>query len=209
MDGEGWLRPVGPGHGTLYPANYILKDLSEPSLMDVIALDVVRPVPAPHQPENWLIDGQPWELVRRPASLAARDLLRGALSTGPELLGRAADREAYEDLEKDAGAASLTLVLPEALRWFVSTDGGKRRTRARFVLSGTTYNLSVTDPRWRQALAEQQDGEYNWGALPGEAGKRPLLTISLGEPFEGDCYKLVAAVIPLKPETADSIAATP
>jgi hypothetical protein len=207
MDGEGWLRPVGPGDGTLYPANYILKDLSEPALMDVIALEVTHHTPEPHQPENWLIGGQPWELVRRPASLAARELLKSALTSGPKLLGGTTDREPFVGFVDAPGSASLTVVLAERLRWKVTSEAGKpRKTRARFSLSGASYDLSVTDPHWRQALAEQPDGEYEWGSLPMETGKLPLLTISLGEPFEGDCYKLVAGVVPVKPDTASYIA---
>ena len=208
-DGSGWLRPVGPGDGTLYPAHYILEDLSEPGLMDVIALEVSRHEPAAHQPENWLIDGQPWELVRRPASLAARDLLRGALCNGPDLLGGTTDRESFARFEETPGVASLTVILPESLRWLVSTDEAKRKTRARFSLAGANYDLSVTDPHWRQSLTALPDGEHRWGSLSEEAGKQPLLTISLGEPFEGDCYKLVAAVLPIRQETAAYIAGRP
>ncbi|HEX5939395.1 MAG TPA: hypothetical protein VFZ12_03465 [Dehalococcoidia bacterium] len=205
-DGGGWVRPVGPGDGTLYPAHYILKDLSEPSLMDVIALDVARHEPAAHQPENWLIDGQPWELVRRPASLAARDLLRDALCSGPGLLGGTSDRESFAALEKAAASASLTVILPSRLRWRVTTESSKRKTRARFNLAGASYDLSVTDPIWRQELTALRDGEHPWGSLEREANRVPILTISLGEPFEGDCYKLVAAVIPVRPDTAQYIA---
>lgn len=45
----------------------------------------------------------------------------------------------------------------------------------------------VTDPRIERAYLAKADGDYPFGEC--------YLTVSLGEPFNEYCYKLVAAVI--------------
>lgn len=208
-DGAGWIRALGPRNGALHPAHYVLEDLSEPRPLDLVAVELAKAEPAPHQPENWAISLKPWSLKNRGEEKAWRDLLKSAVTPGPDVLGGNADRVSFASFDTGSASASLTLVLPSRLSWDVSSGDGKRKIRAKVSLSGATYDLSVTDPQWRQALAERPDGEHPWGSLPTEASKVPLLTISLGEPFEGYCYKLVAAVIPVKPETADYIGRMP
>lgn len=63
----------------------------------------------------------------------------------------------------------------------------KRRIQARFSFDGNEYALWVTDPIVEREYLAREDGDYSLG--------KSYLTISLGEPFEGHCYKLVAAVI--------------
>jgi hypothetical protein len=63
----------------------------------------------------------------------------------------------------------------------------KLQVRARFSVSGVSYNFRVTD------TAIEQVAQNNPGALSGQ--KSCHLTISLGEPFQGYVYKLIAAVI--------------
>jgi hypothetical protein len=63
----------------------------------------------------------------------------------------------------------------------------KRRVQARFRFNGHAYALWVTDPIVERTYLSRQDGHYRVG--------ESYLTISLGEPFNNNCYKLVAAVI--------------
>ena len=51
------------------------------------------------------------------------------------------------------------------------------------------YRLSVTDPEIERQYLQEAEGEYH---LP---KSDVCLTISLGEPFQGFVYKLVAGVI--------------
>lgn len=64
--------------------------------------------------------------------------------------------------------------------------GPDLRLRARFAHGGTIYNLSVTDPLYEAKYTVRPLGTYTLG--------RCYLTISLGEEFKGDAYKLVAAI---------------
>jgi hypothetical protein len=59
--------------------------------------------------------------------------------------------------------------------------------QGRFRHAGKEYRLWVTDPEYERTYLAKADGHYEIGEC--------FLTVSLGEPHEGDCYKLVAAVI--------------
>ena len=45
----------------------------------------------------------------------------------------------------------------------------------------------VTDPGYERTYLAKLDGAYEIGEC--------YLTVSLGEPYEGACYKLIAAII--------------
>ena len=63
----------------------------------------------------------------------------------------------------------------------------KRRVQARFSHSGWEYRLWVTDPGYERKYLAQPDGDH----LIGDC----FITVSLGEPFNDACYKLVAAIL--------------
>jgi len=91
----------------------------------------------------------------------------------------------------------LALVRPTGLL-FVSQSSfrGSPQARARFTHRGNQYNLAITDPAWEFQIAGRQPGTYPPDAF-GLRADRAFLTISLGEPFDGFCYKLVAAIFEL------------
>ena len=195
VDGQGWIRPVASTeHGSLFPKHYRLKETGEPHLLDVIRVGCVRPDPKPHQPENWLIDGTPWELVSRPLTADAEPLLQSAVVPGPDLFGSTFDKVP----ENLSVRTSLALIAPENLRWRIRlTQNFTRQTRAVFSLTGVHYDLSVTDPIWEQRLRHLREGHHSLADAGIGPDARVLFTVSLGEPFNGYCYKLVAAVIVL------------
>ncbi|HXF07312.1 MAG TPA: hypothetical protein VNK45_02110 [Candidatus Acidoferrales bacterium] len=49
------------------------------------------------------------------------------------------------------------------------------------------YHLWVTDPIYERAYLARSDGDYGIG--------ESFVTVSLGEPHKGYCYKLIAAII--------------
>ena len=59
--------------------------------------------------------------------------------------------------------------------------------QGRFQYNGVDYWLRVTDPSYERQYRQQLDGDYQVGDA--------FLTISLGEPFQGYAYKLIAAII--------------
>lgn len=195
LDGRGWIRPVSNfPDGTLYPSNYRLNDGSTPQLLDIIEVGLEGPRPAQHQSENWLIDGTRWRLVRRPASRQEADMMWSHVTQGPALFGNCEDRVA----EGANVSHSLTIVRVQNLRWRITSYGEKRKTRALFRLRGALYDLAITDNTIEQGLRNLEEGIHPIDSAPGfTPNQEVLLTISLGEPFEGNCYKLIAAIIRL------------
>ena len=196
-DGQGWIRPVGRSpDGTLYWQHYRLDDGTEAQVLDILKVDLASPRPEPHQPENWLIGNIPWQLTARPAPQRCLSVLRSYIVRGPDLFGNQHDRVAFSSFSQTSTQASLALVKPDTLEWHITKSfTGKRQTRAVFTLSGSPYDLSVTDPLWEQRLRNLSWGTHPMISVGLSADDKVLLTVSLGEPFQGDCYKLVAAVI--------------
>ncbi len=64
----------------------------------------------------------------------------------------------------------------------------KRRIQAIFDYRGIEYRLRITDPRYERWYLPKGDGIYAHGPA--------LITVSLGDLYDGFTYKLTAAVIP-------------
>jgi hypothetical protein len=87
---------------------------------------------------------------------------------------------------------SLYLVSAERLRLLVGRKApeypdSKRAVRGEFVYKRATYRMDVTDPAVERSLLARDDGQYDISY--------PVLCISLGDPFQGYFYKLIAAVL--------------
>ena len=83
---------------------------------------------------------------------------------------------------------SLRLIKVDRLELYVSRPGNYRRSvQGRFRYDGIDYWLRVTDPTCARQYLRQPDGKYQIG--------ESFLTVSLGEPFHGYAYKLIAAII--------------
>jgi len=84
----------------------------------------------------------------------------------------------------------LLLINPNEFKIVVKKEpGAKKRIRAEFVHNGANYSLIVTDPSVEKKYGGKEEGEYRFDK--GDI----YLCISIGEPFGGYCYKLVAGVI--------------
>ena len=185
-----WVRPVSnrPNDAVSeFERQY--KDGSEPRVLDVVDVPVIKASPQEYQRENWLLDPERrWELIRR---LAPSDLAH--FTTREAQLWVSGYSSAEE--ENDRIPSSIAIKLPSSLRLIrvdqmelsVRTHDSGRRVRARFRYAQTGYSLRVTDPVCEQRYKDLDDGDYPIG--------ESYLTISLGEPFEGYSYKLIAAVI--------------
>ena len=164
----------------------------EPQLLDVIEMTFEQAIPSGHQVENHLVDtAHRWVKV---GTLAWRDLdaaldqFNGSLwIDGYSSYNGINDRIPLAQCA--ALGSSLTLVEVENLVLSVGLEGlqPKRTVRARFSLGGKMYALGVTDPVIGASYLGRAEGDYALG--------RARLCISLGEPYKGDCYKLVAGVI--------------
>jgi len=200
VDGKGWVRPIAADtdHGQLLLRHFRLDDGSEPKALDLVRLPLTRAQPAPGQPENWVIGEERWVLKARPLGPNLYPRLRDAITTGPVLLGSTQARVSAPAATQLT--SSLALIKPSKLQWYLKRDLYDRlQPRTRFDLDGQTYDLPVTDPAWTsrilRRLSQGEPGFYPQEKL-GLSGDSPvLLTVSLGEAFNGYCYKLVAAIV--------------
>lgn len=198
VDGQpvGWIRPVSarPKHEVSeYERQY--QDGSDPRVLDVVSIPLLRADPYIFQSENWLID--PSYYWTRMGQVGWDELF--ALNQRPDTLWL----NGYSTYhgEHDRVPSQLATQLPDSLCLIHVTNvtlnvhapgadfgNPKRVVRARFQHAGIVYALRVTDPVYEREYLAQPNGEYNLGEA--------FLTISLGEPHDdGYAYKLVAAII--------------
>ncbi len=190
-----WIRPVSSketGEVSEYERQY--EDGSDPQVLDIIDVPVVRPQPAGYQSENWLLDGRYY--WRKAGRLSSSDLPRMTDSVEPLWVDDCHTYHGQNDkvpiqLLRTCGT-SLRLICVDALTLAVFAPGeafgnAKRRVQGQFVHAGQRYSLWITDPRCERKYLARSDGRYQLG--------RCCLTISLGERYKDACYKLIAAVI--------------
>ncbi|MBO9360405.1 MAG: hypothetical protein J7450_12705 [Thermomicrobium sp.] len=191
----GWLRPVSSrptrevsDRERRYP------DGNDPRVLDILEVPLLRPLPEEYQQENWLLDpSSSWHYVGRFPFEGLPSLLDPPsplwIDGYHTVYGRN-DRVPYERAKQLSD--SLRLLHVESLTLVVfapyETFGDpRRRVQGRFVHSGVEYRLWVTDPVYERTYLANPDGLYRI--------EDSYLTVSLGEPYEGYCYKLIAAVI--------------
>lgn len=195
-----WIRPVSvrPTH-EISEEERRFEDGTTPQLLDVITIPIIGPTPVGHQTENVLIDaGYYWEKVGTSTWSDLRPILdRPATlwTNGNSTYHGHNDRVGPIDAAKLRG--SLLLIQPDGLRIRVSAESQyegppRRRVRAMFNYNGEYYSLIVTDPIAEQSLLARPNADYD--------AVDAFLTISLSEPYSnGDCFKLVAALITRQP----------
>jgi hypothetical protein len=199
-DGK-WVRlRSSQGDGSLAPHAYILQDgHGELRLLDVFQVELHYALPSDCHPEDWVAVPQPWRLVERPCSPAIWSKIAGRVERSGTLLGGYADRVWATVFKTRPAAASLALVCPTEIWWWVREEHGKVKYRALFRRDNITYDLAVTDPRWLEQMRLMPVGIYPHRLLAPEA-QETYLTVSLSEAFSpgGSAaahFRIVAAVI--------------
>ena len=190
-----WIRPVSDRPAeevSEYERQY--PDGSDPRVLDIIQVPLIEARPRDYQQENWLLDPQLYWVKR--GTLGWDDLSSLQDRRGPLWINGNSSYNGRNDRIPLAQAielrSSLKLIHVRNLGLRVFAPGEafgntKRRVQARSAFDGADYALWVTDPIVERHYLAQPDGEY----AVGEA----YLTISIGEPYQDYCYKLVATVI--------------
>ncbi len=191
----GWVRPVSVReHEEVSEYERQYEDGSDPRVLDVMDVPLLEARPSGYQQENWLLDPDHyWQKVRR---AGWSDLVRLADPMAPLWIDGNSTVNGRNDriaLAQAGGlGSSLRLLRVDGLTLSVFKPGEafgnpKRRVQGRFVHHGTEYHLWVTDPGYERKYLLMPDGEYELG--------EGFLTVSLGEPHNDACYKLIAAII--------------
>ncbi len=190
-----WIRPVSDReHGEVSEYERQYQNGSDPRVLDIINVPLLKSAPKGCQRENWLLD--PDEYWVKIGKVTWRDL--GRLADSPAKLW-INSHSTYNGLNDkvplslaDGLDTSLCLVRVNRVTLSVFKPGEafgnpKRRVQGRFRHEGTEYRLWVTDPWYERTFLAKKDGDYKIG--------ESYLTVSLGEPHNHACYKLIAAII--------------
>lgn len=194
--GPRWVRPVGADECagvSEYDRQY--QDGSDPRVLDVIAVSLVAPRPKSYQTENWLLDPNFYWVKEREAPWA--EVARLVDPGGPLWQLGFSTVVGLNDRVPLACASglpdSLRLIRLPRMVLVVCAPGEdfgnpKRKVYGYFVHDGQDYRLTVTDPVIERKYLALANGTYELGEC--------LVTVSLGEPFNDYCYKLIAAILP-------------
>jgi hypothetical protein len=198
-EGE-WVRPVSGGAHGLFKAECEVEG-RWPELLDVVSFGYAKNLDDPAQPENVLIDGSAWELQKQLPREGAYARLAPFLSDGPALLGNHG-KAVPEDDAAQGTEASLALIEPSNLAFLLHSPEetyGKLKPRVVFEFCSSRYELGLTDMPLEKAVRRAGVGEHSPADLGIDLGGPALLTVSLGEAFEGWHWKLAAAALFLPP----------
>lgn len=188
-----WVRPVSVrATHEISEEERCYEDRRDPQLLDILQVPCDSHHPLPHQRENHVIDpGYYWAKQGR---LSWEDI-RGWLDNPDTLWGLG--QGSYAGLNNRVAigqedGTSLYLISVERLRLLVGRKApeypdSKRAVRGEFVYRGANYRMDVTDPVVERYCLSQADDQYEILC--------PVLCISLGDPYQGYFYKLIAAVL--------------
>ncbi len=190
-----WIRPVSDReHGEVSEDERQYDDGSDPHVLDILDVPLIEPRPKGCQQENWLLDSD--EYWVKVGQVTWNDLGRLAEPSAPRWVNGHSTYNGMNDKVPlslaDGLDSSLRLVYVDRVTLSVFKPGEafgnpKRRVQGRFRHHGMDYRLWVTDPRYERAHLAKPDGDYELG--------ESFLTVSLGEPHNDACYKLIAAII--------------
>lgn len=191
---KNWIRPVSKRqNGELKPKNMKYEESGIPTILDKMKIYLKRPKEKKHQPENFLVAEKEWEKLGK---LDMNDIEKyeddvSVLWTNCQ---PKKDRISFDFLKRhhEHLPRSLLLIKPEKSKILVQNYEGNKRIKSRFKYKNVLYNLTVTDPVVEDFYRNADKGEYEIHGLD------PYYCISLGEPFEGCCYKLIAGIISRK-----------
>ena len=185
-----WIRPVRAGSNSAIPETWTYMSgagyFATP--LDVVELELQAPTPIGYQPENWTIEETPrWKYMESASAFEASEYC----SLPDHVLGSPGSKIS-ETVAMAGVDRSLELLRIESPNFYQKDwSNGPTQERVAFTYRGCDYDLSNTDPRARLGSGRQQEVASEW-----------LFTISLAEPWKGDCYKVLAAAIPLPPDPA-------
>ena len=184
-----WVRPVATPEGAAIPRHRTVV-ASPAGNFPAVPLQIARisfavKAPLPNQPENELLAEGLWlqagtfnqerlsSLVDRPETLWGADPKR----TPSEVVGK-----------EHSGTPSLYLVHLPRIKLHLETNfNGNPRLRAHFHYRGIPYAMTVTDPAFSHLLSHPIGTRFT--------GENRYVTLSLGAPFKGHRYKIVAAIL--------------
>ena len=191
-----WVRPVSNNSSReISEEDRRYEDGKKAAVGDIVQIEILRHVPRGCHVEDYLIDDQyywkkvgavDWDTVKRSVENKGLPLWKGTESTYHGI---------NDKLSEDNAASlssSLVLIRPERVELSVRLEslyggGNKKVVRAKFEMGGCNYLLKVTDPIIEEKYLGLNSEDYRLS--------NAILCVSLGEPYKGYVFLLVAAVL--------------
>ena len=181
-----WMRPTSNSlAGEVAHIDTLYADGTQIQPLDIVQFDPGEMRAHPHQRENVLFEHFHWEEVGRVSFEELEDFRDHHLGFLEGEETRRNDR-VTEPQAQEFGE-SLGLIYTINAKLVVVQKGYRQQLRILFTHEGSSFNLAVTD---RQAEREYLNRAGTEHLLP-----RAYICVSLGEPFHGYCYRLVACII--------------
>lgn len=190
---HGFVRLVGDADGAAIDRHETLLDTGvELQPLDGFFVDLGQHVPLNFQLENWLFTPGPFESSEALSLTEDRSFLLDLCRESPVLLEDDSPSVPVASTKVNGFPESITLVHVQSPTFGREPRPGRNpRYFCEFTFGGVAHNLALTDEkikRWIRSSEGDIDTSSEW-----------LLTISLGEPYGGFHYKLVASAIELPP----------
>jgi len=188
-----WIRPVTEHPSEELQANeHCLQTGQDAAILDLLEIKLLEPKGTLHQQENWLMDVT--VPLKKMGSMTLEEL-SNLVDTPETLWGTGTSTKNGKNnfvpiAEITSHSSSLYLVDISNFKVEIRISFGKRDMRGVFSYGGHEYKLSITDLNFEQRFMDKPLGDYEIA--------RTLLTISLGENYEGSFYKLIAGIIPIE-----------
>jgi hypothetical protein len=144
-------------------------------VLQKIAIEFTKHAPLSYQPENYVISDSLWHHEYGIGEQEIKNYL-----DNPDFLWNLEERVEYSLIENNTISIkqSLYLVKVDDLQLYKNEDD---KRRASFLYNNQNYDLPVTDPNFDNII----------NTSPNLQG---ILCVSLGENFNGYCYKIVATI---------------
>lgn len=185
-----WIRPVSDTENGELSINSIILDNGKiPRLLDIITVSLAEYASHSYQTENYAMGNQYWS---RAGELPVSDLPGLCDDVGTLWLNgyhsqHGVNDRIPEEITNETVSSSLVFIKPDNAHISVREESHKKKIRAKFHFKGIAYCLVVTDPVTEGRYYGEKTGEYPLDNV--------FFTVSLGEPYNEYCYKLVAGVI--------------
>ncbi|MFH1318461.1 MAG: hypothetical protein ABIH71_05550 [Candidatus Omnitrophota bacterium] len=192
-----WIRPVSSSEtGELTIDQIMYESKIVPEILDIIRVPCSCAKPTFYQCENVEVINAKWQYIGKYPIEKIDDLCERPKTLWVNGNGFN-DRISVEYLQNNKLKTSLMLIKATAFkikRQDETVNGmfgpyERKKIRALFTYNAVEYDLGITDPIIEHEYKNKEEGEY---LFPFD---KIYLCISLGTPYRGYCYKLVAAII--------------
>ena len=184
-----WIRPIGDANGCELTHEQVkcqnLFGVFPTKILQKVKINFIQHAPLINQPENYVISNNIWIQNYR----LDRSEIVNYLDSPPNLwIDNISpnDRVDYQLIQKQTIKIAQSLYLIQVKKIHIywkdrSNLGRNPQRRGKFEYNHVSYDLPLTDPNFSEFKEQDLENKF--------------LCISLGEEFNGYCYKLIASIL--------------